>query len=96
MINKYTNNFIDEDSKKNLVTNEKIYYLNDDPDQKPIEKEFVTKAYYYGKGLVPVSEADQILFKNEEVRNFKAIGFTDNFRVPSILNYFSHNNFSIV
>lgn len=76
-------NFSEDEAKRNLVTNEKIYYLNDDPDQKPIEKEFVTKAYYYGKGLVPVSDADQALFKNEEARNFKAIGFTDNFRVPS-------------
>lgn len=57
--------------------------MNDDPDCKPLEKENVAKAYYYGKGLVPIPETDQVLFKNEEMRNFKVVGFTDNFRIPS-------------
>jgi hypothetical protein len=35
--------------------------------------------------LVPIPETDQVLFKNEEARNFKVLGFTDNFRIPSKL-----------
>ena len=61
--------------------------MNDDPDCKPLEKENVSKAYYYGKGLVPIPEVDQVLFKNEESRNFKVLGFTDNFRIPSKIKF---------
>ena len=69
------------------MVSEKIYHVNDDPEQKPLEKDFTAKAYYYGKSLVPVSKTDETLFKNEEFRNFKVIGFTDNFRVPSKIRF---------
>ena len=71
--------------KTNEITNEKIYHVHDDPERMPLREEFLTKAYYYGKSLVPVSKTDEIIFKNEENRCIKVIGFTDNFRVPSII-----------
>lgn len=71
-----------EDSKQGGITNDKVYYVNDDPDQNPLPTEFVTKAYNYGNSLVPVSKQDEILFKNQEAKILKSIGFTDSFRVP--------------
>jgi len=64
------------------VQNERIYYVNDDPDKKAVEKELITKAYYYGSSLVPISQTDEIRLKNEEPKCLKVIGFTDSFRVP--------------
>ena len=64
------------------VSNERIYYIADDPEKKPIEKELITKAYYYGNSLVPVSAADELRLKNEETKCLKVIGFTDSYRVP--------------
>ena len=64
------------------VVNDRLYYIYDDPQQNPISKEFIAKAYYYGNSLVPVSKTDEIRFKNEENKCLKTIGFTDNFRVP--------------
>lgn len=58
----------------------------DDPDKTPITEEFRARAYYYGKSLVPVSKTDEGIFKNEENKCLKAIGFTDSFRVPSNIN----------
>ncbi len=55
--------------------------MHDDPEQNPLSSEFMTKAHYYGKSLVPVSKTDEVLFKNEENRCLRAIGFTDNYRV---------------
>jgi hypothetical protein len=65
--------------------NEKVFYVHDDAEQNPIDKQLVTKAYYYGKSLVPISKTDEVMFKNEENRCLKTIGFTDSFRVPSII-----------
>ena len=64
------------------VQKERIYYVNDDPDKKAVEKELITKAYYYGSSLVPISQTDEIRLKNEEPKCLKVIGFTDSFRVP--------------
>ena len=64
------------------VQNERIYYVNDDPDKKAVEKELITKAYYYGSSLVPVSQTDEVRLKNEEPKCLKVIGFTDSYRVP--------------
>ena len=64
------------------VHNERIYYVNDDPDKKAVEKDLITKAYYYGSSLVPVSKTDEVRLKNEEPKCLKVIGFTDSFRVP--------------
>jgi len=64
------------------VQNERIYYVNDDPDKKAVEKELITKAYYYGASLVPISQTDEVRLKNEESKCLKVIGFTDSFRVP--------------
>ena len=64
------------------VQNERIYYVNDDPDKKAVEKELITKAYYYGASLVPISKTDEVRLKNEEPKCLKVIGFTDSFRVP--------------
>ena len=64
------------------VQNERIYYVNDDPDKKAVEKDLITKAYYYGSSLVPVSKTDEVRLKNEEPKCLKVIGFTDSFRVP--------------
>ena len=61
---------------------ERVYYVNDDPDQNPLDKEFITKAYNYGNSLVPISKPDEVLFKNQESKCLKTIGFTDSFRVP--------------
>jgi ATP-dependent DNA helicase 2 subunit 2 len=76
-----TVDFSDEPGKGD-VTNERVYYIADDPDKKPIEKEFITKAYYYGSSLVPVSQADEARLKSEEQKCLKVIGFTDAYRVP--------------
>jgi ATP-dependent DNA helicase 2 subunit 2 len=70
------------DIKKGAIENERVFYVHDDPDQTPLSKEFITKAYYYGKSLVPVNSTDEVLFKNTEARCFRTIGFSDNFRVP--------------
>ena len=64
------------------VQNERIYYVNDDPDKKAVEKELITKAYYYGSSLVPISKTDEIRLKNEEPKCLKVIGMTDSYRVP--------------
>ena len=64
------------------IQNERIYYVNDDPEKKAVEKELITKAYYYGSSLVPVSATDEVRLKNEEVKCLKVIGFTDSYRVP--------------
>ena len=64
------------------IQNERIYYVNDDPEKKAVDKELITKAYYYGSSLVPVSATDEIRLKNEEAKCLKVIGFTDSFRVP--------------
>ena len=64
------------------VQNERIYYVNDDPEKKAVEKELITKAYYYGSSLVPVSATDEVRLKNEEPKCLKVIGFTDSYRVP--------------
>ena len=64
------------------IQNERIYYVNDDPDKKAVDKELITKAYYYGTSLVPVSKTDEVRLKNEEAKCLKVIGFTDSFRVP--------------
>lgn len=71
-----------DDAKSAEIANERVHYVHDDPDQTPLSKEYITKAYYYGKSLVPISSTDEQLFKNQEDRCLKAIGFTDNFRVP--------------
>ena len=64
------------------IQNERIYYINDDPEKKAVEKELITKAYYYGSSLVPVSATDEVRLKNEEPKCLKVIGFTDAYRVP--------------
>ena len=64
------------------IQNERIYYINDDPEKKAVDKELITKAYYYGSSLVPVSATDEIRLKSEEAKCLKVIGFTDSFRVP--------------
>ena len=64
------------------VQNERLYYVNDDPDKKAVEKDLITKAYYYGSSLVPISKTDEVRLKNEEPKCLKVIGFTDSFRVP--------------
>jgi ATP-dependent DNA helicase 2 subunit 2 len=71
-----------EDVKAGSISQERVYYINDDPEQSPLEEEFITKAYNYGSSLVPISKTDQVLFKNQEHKCIKAIGFTDSFRVP--------------
>ena len=71
-----------EEPGKCEIQNERIYYVNDDPDKKAVDKELITKAYYYGSSLVPVSATDEIRLKNEEPKCLKVIGFTDSFRVP--------------
>ena len=73
--------FSDAPGKCEIQT-ERIYYINDDPDKKAVDKELITKAYYYGSSLVPVSATDEIRLKNEEQKCLKVIGFTDSFRVP--------------
>ena len=73
--------FSDEPGKCEIST-ERIYYVNDDPDKKAVPKELITKAYYYGSSLVPVSATDEVRLKNEEPKCLKVIGFTDSFRVP--------------
>ena len=64
------------------IQSERIYYVNDDPEKKAVDKELITKAYYYGSSLVPVSATDEVRLKNDEPRCLKVIGFTDSFRVP--------------
>jgi ATP-dependent DNA helicase 2 subunit 2 len=64
------------------LVNERIYVAPEDTDQTPITEDNRAKAYYYGKSLAPVSKTDEIGFKNLEERCLRAIGFTDNFRVP--------------
>lgn len=71
-----------DDTKQANITNEKVYYVHDDPEQTPVSQEYKMKAYYYGKSLVPVSKEDEEMFKNKEHKCLKAIGFTDSFRVP--------------
>jgi len=68
--------------KAGEIQNERVYYVNDDPDQNPLGEQFITKAYNYGNSLVPVSKTDEVLFKNEEGKCLKAIGFSDSFRIP--------------
>jgi len=68
--------------KAGSIINEKVYYVNDDPDQNPLDTQYITKAYNYGNSLVPVSKTDEVLFKNEEHKCLKAIGFSDSFRIP--------------
>lgn len=76
-----TVDFSDEPGKGD-VQNERMYYIADDPDKKPISKELITKAYYYGSSLVPISSTDEPRLKSEEQKCLKAIGFTDAYRVP--------------
>lgn len=71
-----------EEPGLNKVETDRVFYIHDDPDKKEVDKELITKAYYYGSSLVPVSKTDEKLFKIEEERCLKTIGFTDNYRVP--------------
>lgn len=70
------------DIKENEIINEKIYCIQDDPDRIPISDDNRMKAYYYGKSLVPFGKEDELSFKCLEDRCFKAIGFTDSYRIP--------------
>lgn len=71
-----------DDPKAGGVTNERMYFIHDDPNRIPVDPSLITKAYYYGNSLVPVSKQDEVRFKNSEEKCLKAIGFTDSFRVP--------------
>jgi hypothetical protein len=71
------------DVKANSIENEKIFYVNDDPDQTPVGDDKRIKAYNYGKSLVPFGKEDEEAFKCMEERCLKAIGFTDSYKVPS-------------
>lgn len=71
-----------EDLKSGQIINERVYYINDDPDQTPLANEFITKAYNYGSSLVPISKTDEVMFKNQENKCLKVIGFTDAYKVP--------------
>jgi ATP-dependent DNA helicase 2 subunit 2 len=75
-----------DDVKTGGIQMERVYYVNDDPDQNPLGQEYITKAYNYGSSLVPISKTDEVLFKNSEEKCLKTIGFTDNYRVPR--NYY--------
>lgn len=71
------------DAKQNSIINDRVFYVHDDVDKNPVPEEYKLKAYHYGKNLIPISKTDEDLFKNQEDRCLKAIGFTDNFKVPS-------------
>ena len=60
-----TVDFSDEPGKGDVI-NERIYYLADDPDKTPVSKDLITKAYYYGSSLVPISTTDETRLKSEE------------------------------
>lgn len=70
------------DVKANMIENEKIFYLHDDPEQHPISDDKRMKAYYYGKSLVPFGTEDDEAFKCLEEKCLKVIGFTDSYKVP--------------
>ena len=76
-----TVDFSDEPGKGEVV-NERIYFVADDPEKKPVSKDLITKAYYYGSSLVPISTTDEARLKSEEQKCLKVIGFTDSYRVP--------------
>ena len=56
-LKKYNKN-LEEDNRANFgkVSAEKTFAEADDPEQKPVPFTSHSKAYYYGKQLVPVSE----------------------------------------
>ena len=63
-LKKYNKN-LDEDNRANhgKVSAEKTFTEADDPDQKPVPFQNHSKAYYYGKQLVPVSEENENCLK---------------------------------
>lgn len=75
-------NFI-SDVNSNMIENEKIFYVYDDADQIPVPLNKISKAYYYGKSIVPFSNDDFSNVKCLEEKSLKAIGFTEMYKVPS-------------
>lgn len=82
-LKKYSKNTeFKKEVKSNMIKNEKIFYVHDDPEQTPVSEDRILKAYYYGKSLVPVSSDEEQMFKCLEDKELRAIGFTDADNVP--------------
>jgi ATP-dependent DNA helicase 2 subunit 2 len=63
------------------VVNQKTFHLLDDPD-KELHSDELTKAYKYGKSLVPFAKFDEANLKWKADSCLKVIGFTERSRVP--------------
>ena len=61
---------------------DKKYFIHDDPNMEPIEKEYQIKGYYYGKQLVPISKVFESELKYKTERCLKILGFVPKKQLP--------------
>ncbi|KAL4491899.1 hypothetical protein ABPG72_006154 [Tetrahymena utriculariae] len=59
-----------------------IMALQEDPNLNPIDKSNITKAYHYGKQLIPVTQALEAQMNYTSNRELKVLGFVETKKVP--------------
>ncbi|KRX10022.1 SPOC like C-terminal domain [Pseudocohnilembus persalinus] len=64
------------------ITKDTIQFEYDDPNMEPIEQENVIKGYYYGRQLVPITQAFEEEMQYKAEKGLKLLGFTDQANVP--------------
>ena len=82
-LKKYSKNSeFKDDIKANKIQNERIFFVHDDKEKTPVSDDRIVKGYKYGKSVVPISEDLEKMFNSFEEKDFRAIGFTDDYNVP--------------
>lgn len=59
----------------NEVKNDSAFYIQDDPNMTPIDKENIIKGYQYGKQIVPIDSIMEEKMKYKCQRCFQLLGF---------------------
>ena len=72
-LKKYNKNLTENPSvNANLISVQRTFTEADDPDGKEVAQDKHTKAFYYGKQLVPVSEENEQVLKHKPKNATKA------------------------
>ena len=64
------------------VKQERMFYEIDDPSMKPVSKEEVIKAFYYGRQVVPIPKEKKEEMKVSDERQLRLLCFSEEKRVP--------------
>lgn len=65
------------DPTRNQIRNDSVFYMQDDPNLTPIDKDQVIKGYTYGRQIVPIDSLMEDKLKYQCPRNFQLLGFVD-------------------